>query len=206
MPLGRPMKLMGVDTSGNGEKDSFAYMMLSKNNKRIIYQEIDKNGDRQSDEFIWVGSTPRRKQTDLLNEPVKVYEESDEDNNGIIDTIRWFLPNDYIALVQKDSNQDGYFETTEYYNFQKKIARIEIDSNEDGFSDIFIWKNRAEIDTNFDKKPDSFVTGESALELEEKAINRRDLKPLRESESYFSNPKLIRLEERSIIGSGLFVE
>ncbi|WCL47864.1 hypothetical protein [Leptospira sp. GIMC2001] len=204
LPLGTSMKMLGIDTSGNGENDSFGYYLLSKGNKRIVYQEIDKNGDRKSDEFIWVGSTNRRSSESKINEPVKVYEESDSNNDGSIDTIRWFLPNDFISMVMKDSNKDGYFETTVYYSFAKKPVRTEIDSNQDGFADIFIWSNRAEIDTNFDKLVDSIVLGDSPLELEGKAMERKDMKPVTSSNSWHSNPKLVPMEERAIIGSGYF--
>lgn len=206
LPAGAPVSIVGVDTSGNGQKDAFGYMLRSKGNTRIVYQELDKNGDRMSDEFIWVGSTSRRPKEAKLQEAVKVYEESDENNDGTIDTIRWFLPNEYISMILKDTDNDGYFETTEYFNYQKKPVRTEIDTNEDGLADIFIWSSRAEIDTDFDKTPDLIVYGNSKLELEEKAVNRKDTKPLNKATSYFINPKLIPFEERSIIGSGLFVE
>lgn len=204
--LGTPMKMMGIDTSGDGNKDSFGYYLLSKNNRRIVYQEMDKNADGQSDEFIWVGSSSSRKKGALLNEPVKVYEESDENNNGKIDTIRWYLPNEIISMELVDSDEDGYFETTNYYNFKKIIARREIDSNQDGYANIYIWNNRAEIDSDGDKIPDRIVLGKSALELEDKAVNDRDTKKMNPKESWFLNPRLIPLEERSIIGSGTFVD
>ncbi len=206
LPLGVPMKMMGVDTSGDGRKDSFGYFLLSEGNRRIVYQEIDKNGDGMSDEFIWVGSTTRRSSGQILNSPMKVYEESDENTNGQIDTIRWLLPNEYTAIELKDTDEDGYFETTLYYSYRKIPVRTEIDSNQDGFADIYIWSGRAEIDSDHDKKPDLYVTGDSNLELEEKAMRRRDTKPLSPGASWFFNPKLIPLESRSIIGSGTFVD
>lgn len=206
LPLGTPMKMMGIDTSGDGNKDAFGYYLTSKNNRRVVYQEIDSNSDRQSDIFIWAGSSTRKKPDDTLSEAVKVYEESDENKNGIIDTIRWYLPNEYISLVMKDKDEDGYFEVTEYFNYQKVAVRTEIDTNKDGFADIYIWGDRAEIDSNFDKTPDLVVYGKSVLELEEKAMNKRDTKPLSASQSWFLNPKLIPIEQRSIIGSGVFVE
>lgn len=206
LPIGTPMRILGVDTTGDGNKDSFGYYLLSKGNRRIVYQEIDKNGDGSADEFIWVGSSIQRQPNAILNEPIKVYEESDSNNNGKIDTIRWFLPNEYISMEIVDSDEDGFFETTIYYSYQKVPVRREIDSNKDGYADIYIWEGRAEIDSNFDKEPDLFVIGSSNLELEDKAINRRDTKPLPKSSSWFLNPKLIPLNQRAIIGSGTFVE
>src|SRR5690554_775773 len=76
LPLGTPMKMMGIDTSGDGNKDAFGYYLTSKNNRRVVYQEIDSNSDRQSDIFIWAGSSTRKKPDDTLSEAVKVYEES----------------------------------------------------------------------------------------------------------------------------------
>jgi hypothetical protein len=206
LPAGSPMKVIGLDTSGNGQNDAFGYYLTTKGNRRVVYQEIDKNGDRRSDEFIWVGSTGRRPSNGILQEAVKVYEESDENNDGIIETIRWYLPNEYISMVFKDSDKDSYFETTQYYNFQKKPVRTEIDTNKDGFADIYIWSTRAEIDSDFDKIPDMIVLGNSPLELEDKAINRRETKTLVKTNSWFLNAKLIPETDRAIIGSGLTVD
>jgi hypothetical protein len=203
LPFGAEIRIMPVDTIGKGNIDTNGYYIAEKDNYRVIYIEIDKNGNGSSDEFIWQGhATSQNPNEPAVRTMVKVHEEVDENNDGKVDLIRWLLPNELIALTQKDSNHDGYFETTQYYNLRKRIVRREIDTGK-GFPTIFIFSDRAEIDTNGDRIPDQVVLGTSDLMLEEKAMNLRDAKPLKADDSVFLNPKLLPQEERPILGSGM---
>ena len=204
LPFGIEMRMMSVDTAGQGKNDTNGYYLPEKDSYRVVYIEIDKNGDKSSDEFLWQGLAPFQKPEEKgVNNMVKVHEEVDENYDGKIDLIRWLLPNELIALVQKDSDNDGYFETTRYYNLKKRVVRREIDRGK-GFPTIFIFFDRAEIDTNGDKVVDTVVFGSSDLELEEKAVNLREAKPLKAEASFVLNPKLLPVEERPILGSGIF--
>ena len=204
LPFGAEMRIMPVDTAGKGSVDTNGYYIPEKGNYRVLYLEIDKNGNGSSDEFIWQGqATFQDPKSPELRSMVKVHEEVDENNDGKIDLIRWLLPNELIALSQKDSDHDGYFETTQYYNFKKRIVRREIDSKKKGYPTIFIFTDRAEIDTDGDKTPDKVVYGKSDLELEEKATNLRDAKSMKPNESVLFNPNLLNADDRPILGSGL---
>ena len=204
LPFGAEMRIMPVDTTGKGSIDTNGYYIPEKGSYRILYIEIDKNGNGSSDEFIWQGqATIQDPNTPNVRSMVKVHEEVDENNDGKIDLIRWLLPNELIALSQKDSDHDGYFETTQYYNLKKRIVRREIDNNKKGFPTIFIFSDRAEIDTDGDRNPDKVVFGNSDLELEEKATNLRDAKPIKPSESVLFNPNLLNPDDRPVLGSGL---
>ncbi len=199
------MRIMPVDTTGKGSIDTNGYYIPEKDNYRILYIEIDKNGNGSSDEFIWQGlDTIQNPKNPAIKSMVKVHEEVDENNDGKIDLIRWMLPNDLIALSQKDSNHDGYFETTQFYNVKKRIVRREIDAKKKGTPSIFIFSDRAEIDSDGDKVPDLIVFGTSDLDLEEKATNLRETKPLKADASFVLNPKLLPQAERSILGSGMY--
>ncbi len=193
-----------VDTTGDGVPDTWGYYMADPGNFRIIYEEIDKNLDGFSDELIWGGSAVFTPTNRAEKDVVKVHEETDTDYDGKVDTLRWLLPNELIALSQSDTDKDGYFESTEYYNFQKKIVRKEKDTNRDGKPDIFMWDTRAEIDTNFDLKPDKFLLANSDLEIQEKIKDKNNFKDLKESDSWLLNQNLIPMKSRSIIGSGYF--
>ncbi|MDZ4726648.1 MAG: hypothetical protein SH817_10855 [Leptospira sp.] len=201
LPFGAEIRMMPVDTTGHGSIDTTGYYIPEKGSYRVIYIEIDKNGNGSSDEMIWQGSaTYQDPNTKDLKTMVKVHEEVDENHDGKIDLIRWMLPNDFIAISQKDSDHDGFFESTQYYNYKKIVVKREVDSKKQGFPTIFIYQDRAEIDSDSDKVPDLVVFGKSELELEEKATNLRDVKPLKKDASYFLNPKLLPLDARPIIG------
>ncbi|WP_411822768.1 hypothetical protein [Leptospira sp. 'Mane'] len=203
LPFGTEMRIMPVDTAGTGKIDTNGYYLPEKDNYRVVYLEIDKNTDGSSDEFIWQGHSTVQEPGSPLRKMVKVHEEVDENYDGKVDLLRWMLPNEKIVMVQKDSDKDGFFETTQYYNFNNKVVRRELDTNKDGYADIFIFSDRAEVDSDGDRVPDLYVIGSSDLELEEKATNRRDTKPLKKDDSYLFNQKLLPMTERSIIGSGL---
>lgn len=202
MPFGDPMKLSPQSSGGDTTAiDSYGYYLEGKDYPRLIYIEIDKNRDNQSDEMIWNGTPSNNTAgSPLKSGHARVHEESDTNYDGKVDTIRWFLVNDVLTLVQKDTNADGFFETLLYYNLQKKVARTDIDSNRDGKFDIFIFNDRAEVDTNADMAPDKVVFGKSPLELEEKATNKKDLKDLPKASSYFLNSSLVPQSERPIVG------
>lgn len=203
LPFGLEMRMMPVDTVGQGTIDTNGYYLPEKDNYRVIYIEIDKNGNGSSDEFIWQGQATYQKPDEKgLKTMVKVHEEVDENNDGKIDLIRWLLPNENIALTQRDTDHDGYFESTQFYNLKKRIVRREIDTGK-GFPTIFIFFDRAEIDTDGDRIPDRVVYGNSDLELEDKAVNLRESKTLKSESSYLLNPKLLPPEERPILGSGM---
>ncbi len=203
LPFGAEMRIMPVDTTGKGSIDTNGYYIPEKGNYRVLYIEIDKNGNGSSDEFIWQGhATFQDPKTPSVRTMMKVHEQVDENNDGKIDLIRWLLPNDLIAMTQKDSDHDGYFETTSHYNVRKKIVRREIDATKKGTPSIFIFSDRAEIDSDGDFIPDKVVFGGSDLELEEKATNLRETKPLLSKDSLLVHPELLNREERPILGSG----
>ncbi|GBF48997.1 hypothetical protein LPTSP4_05040 [Leptospira ryugenii] len=204
LPFGSEMRMMPVDTANQGRNDTVGYYIPEKGNYRILYIEIDKDDNGSSDEFIWQGlSSVQQEANPNVKSMVKVHEEVDENNDGKIDLIRWLLPNELIGIAQKDSNHDSYFETTMFYNLKKQIVRKEIDAERKGFPTIFIFPDRAEIDSNYDRIPDLVVFGTSDLELEAKATGKKDTKPLAKSESRVLNQKLLPAEIRPIIGSGL---
>lgn len=193
-----------VDTNNDGKIDTKGYYMDDAGNYRLIYNELDRNVDGFSDLMIWVGSSAAPRKDAQVKDIVKVHEEEDEDYDGKIDTLRWYLPNEFVALSQHDTDKDGYFESTKYYNFNKVEVRTEKDTNFDGRADIVSWLSRAELDTNFDGIPDTFTEAPTKLILNDKIERKVDLRPLDKSKSWFLNPTLIPLEERSIIGSGFF--
>jgi hypothetical protein len=204
LPFGAEMRIMPVDTTGRGSIDTNGYYIPEKGSYRVLYIEIDKNGNGSSDEFIWQGHAAYQDpQAPTVRTMMKVHEQVDENNDGKIDLIRWLLPNELIAMTQKDSNHDGYFETTQYYNIRKIIVRKEIDTNKKGSPNVFIFSDRAEVDTDGDHVPDQVVFGKSDLELEEKATNLRDAKPLTAKDSLLLNPGLLSVENRPILGSGV---
>ncbi len=204
LPFGAEMRIMPVDTTGKGSIDTNGYYIPEKGSYRILYIEIDKNGNGSSDEFIWQGPAAYQDpSTPSVKTMMKVHEQVDENNDGKIDLIRWLLPNDLIAMTQKDSNHDGYFETTSYYNISKGIVRRELDLEKKGSPSIFIFGDRAEIDTDGNRVPDKVVFGTSNLELEEKASSLREAKPLLEKDSLTLHPNLLKSSERAILGSGV---
>ncbi|TGN18468.1 Lsa25.6 family adhesin [Leptospira idonii] len=202
LPFGAEIRKMPVDSAENGTIDSVGYYIPEKDNYRLIYVELDKNGNGSSDEFIWQGHATTQDPVSPVKNMVKVHEEVDENHDGKIDLIRWLMPNEIIALAQKDSDGDGYFETTMYYNLKKRVVRREIDVKKEGRPTVFIFVDRAEIDSDGDSIPDLVVYGTSDLELEEKAINLRDTKPLSKGASYLFNLSLIPASDRAILGSG----
>lgn len=203
LPFGSEMRMMPVDTANQGRTDTVGYYIPEKGNYRILYIEIDKDDNGSSDEFIWQGlSSVQNEANPHVKTMVKVHEEVDENNDGKIDVIKWLLPNELIGMVQKDSDRDDYFETTIYYNVKKQMVRREIDSTKKGFPNIFIFPDRAEIDSDLDRIPDLVVFGNSDLELEAKAMGNKDTKPLAKTDSRVLNPKLLPFEHRPIIGGG----
>ncbi|MBE7411751.1 MAG: hypothetical protein L6Q54_04990 [Leptospiraceae bacterium] len=205
LKFGLPVEQMKVDTTGDGVMDTWGYYLNDPGNIRIIYEEIDKNLDGFSDELIWAGSAVFTPKDRAEKEVVKVHEEVDTDYDGKVDTIKWLLPNDFYALAQSDTDRDGYFETTSYYSFKKNIVRKEKDTNKDGKPDVILWETRGEIDTDFDSTPDKFVIAKSNLELEEIVKDKTKHQSLSEKNSWFLNQNLVPENERSIIGSGYFV-
>lgn len=203
LPFGADMRKIPVDSASNGKIDSMGYYIPESENYRLLYIEIDKDGNGSSDEFIWQGVAPVQTPDTPVKNMIKVHEQVDENNDGKIDLIRWLLPNEIISMVQKDSDRDGYFETVLYYNLKKKVVRRELDPNKKGKPSIFIFFDRAEIDSNEDGYPDLVVYGNSELELEEKAVNKRDTKPLRKEDSFLLNPSKLPVTERPLIGSGM---
>lgn len=193
-----------VDTNKDGKSDTMGYFMDDAGNYRLLYNELDRNLDGFSDLMIWVGSSTAPKKEAQVKDIVKIHEEEDEDYDGKLDVLRWYLPNEFIALTQHDKDKDGYFETTTYYNFKKLPVRSEIDTNFDGRADRFIWDTKAELDTDYDGIPDSFTEAPTRLILEDKVQRKVDIKPLDKTKSWFLNPSLAPAEFRSIIGSGYF--
>ncbi len=196
------IKVSEVDTNDDKKIDSRGYYMDDPGNFRFIYTEVDKNLDGFSDYMVWLGSSSAPKLNMQIKDAIKVHEEEDEDFDGKIDAIKWFLPNEYISLVQRDKNKDGYFETTVYYNFAKIPVRTEIDTNFDGRADQILWETRAELDTDFDGVPDKFLTASTKLILEDLIAKKIEMKSLNKKDSWLLNQSLIPAEYKSIIGSG----
>ena len=138
-----------------------------------------------------------------FNTPVG-YKEVDTNTDGKVDVLKWYLPNEFIALSQHDKDKDGYFEATTYYNFKKLPVRTEVDTNFDGRADRIIWENRAELDTDFDGIPDSYIEAPTRLILEDSIERKAGIKPLEKAKSWFLNPILAPADYRAIIGSGYF--
>ncbi|MCZ8342800.1 MAG: hypothetical protein O9301_07195 [Leptospira sp.] len=203
LPFGAEMRKIPVDSASNGKIDSMGYYIPESENYRILYIEIDKDGNGSSDEFIWQGVATLQDPKSPVKNMQKVHEQVDENNDGKIDLIRWLLPNEIIAMVQKDSDRDGYFESVFYYNLKKKVVRRELDPNKKGKPSIFIFFDRAEIDSDEDGYPDLVVYGKSELELEEKAVNKRETKPLKKEDSLLLNPSKLPQTERPLLGSGM---
>lgn len=201
-PFGSSIESKKVDTTGDGKIDTQGYYMNDAGNYRLLYNEVDRNLDGFSDFMLWVGSSTSQKQEGQVKEVVKVHEEEDDDYDGKVDTLRWYLPNDLIALTQNDDDKDGYFETTIYYNFKKLPIRTEVDTNSDGRADRIIWNTRAEIDTDFDGFPDSYLEAPTKVKLLSNIDRKIDIKPLEKSKSWFLNPSLIPVDYKAIIGSG----
>lgn len=201
---GTEMNIRAEDTNGDGKKDTWGYYLNDPGNYRIVYLEIDKNSDGTSDDLIWTGLHPASPKGRAEKEIVKVHEEEDMDNDGVIDTLYWMLPNNIISLSQVDTNKDGYFETTNYFNFEKQIVRVEKDTNFDGKADQYFWAMRVEVDMDFDGIPEMFATANTKKELENMAKNKQNLKPLDKQSSWFLNPSIVPGHEKAIIGSGYF--
>ncbi len=193
-----------VDTNKDDKIDTIGYYMDDAGNYRLLYNELDRNLDGFSDLMIWVGSSAAPKKDAQIKEIVKIHEEEDEDYDGKVDILRWYLPNEFIALTQHDKDKDGYFETTTYYNFKKLPVRTEIDTNFDGRADRILWETKAELDTDFDGIPDSYTEAPTRLILEDNVQRKVGIKPLDKATSWFLNPALAPSEYRSIIGSGYF--
>ncbi|HMV79002.1 MAG TPA: hypothetical protein PL048_07005 [Leptospiraceae bacterium] len=202
LKFGAKMEMLPIDTNNDGKKDAIGYYVNNSENHRIVYQEHDADQNGKSEFFVWSGlsAMDTNKPT---KDTVKVHEEEDTDKDGKIDTIRWLLPNDFIAMSQVDRDADGYFETTNYYTMRKTIARSEVDTNKDGYPDQFFWTRRVEVDTDFDKKPDKYYVGSSEADIRTKANDKSSLKPLAEKESWVLNPALVPAEEKSIIRTDL---
>lgn len=201
--FGLPIAMQEVDTNDDKKIDAIGYYVDDPQNIRLVYQELDRNLDGLSDTMIWAGlhtASPKGRKEKQI---VKVHEEEDKDNDGQIDTLRWLLPNDVIALEQQDKDKDGYFETTTYYNFKKEVVRTEKDTNFDGKSDISIWKGRAEIDSDFDGVFDKYVLSESNLELEAKISKKENLLDIPKGQSWFMNRELVPKENQAVIGGGM---
>ncbi len=204
LKFGLSIEHKDVDTDKDGKVDTKGYYMDDAGNFRLLYNELDRNMDGFTDLMIWVGSSSAPKREAQVKDIVKIHEEEDEDYDGKIDTLRWYLPNEFIAISQHDRDKDGYFEVTSYYNFKKLAVRTEIDTNFDGRADKIIWETRAELDTDFDGMPDSYTEAPTKLILEDKVERKVDLKPLDKSKSWFLNPALAPTDYRAIIGSGYF--
>jgi antitoxin component YwqK of YwqJK toxin-antitoxin module len=198
------MKIQDVDTNSDSKIDTKGYYLDDSGNFRLIYNESDNNLDGISDFFVWMGSSPAPKKEVAIKDVVKVHEEEDSDFDGKIDILKWYLPNELIALTQVDKDKDGYFETTNYFNFKKQIVRTEIDTDFDGRADVYLWDNRAEIDTDKDGIPDKFTTAPSKLLLQDKLEKKIDLNNLNKSNSWLLYPNQAPIEQRAIIGSGYF--
>ncbi|MBP9887139.1 MAG: hypothetical protein KBF93_12635, partial [Leptospiraceae bacterium] len=67
-----------------------------------------------------------------------------------------------------------------------------------------IWENRAELDTDFDGIPDSYIEAPTRLILEDSIERKAGIKPLEKAKSWFLNPTLAPVDYRAIIGSGYF--
>lgn len=200
--FGSPFESQKVDSNGDGKIDTQGYYINDEGNFRLLYNEVDRNLDGLSDFMLWVGSSGSPKKDSDTKEIVKIHEEEDDDYDGKIDILRWYLPNDLIALTQNDEDKDGYFETTIYYNFKKLPIRTEVDTNSDGRADKIIWNTRAEIDTDFDGFPDSYTEAPTKVKLLDNIQRKLDIKPLEKSKSWFLNPSLIPVDYKAIIGSG----
>lgn len=206
LKFGAPVKMWHVDTTGDGVADTWGYFINEPGNFRPIYEEIDKNLDGHSDEFIWAGSAVYSPKNRPEREVVKVHEESDQNNDGKIDTIKWLLPNEFFAMGQLDEDNDGFFETTTYYNIKKQIVRKEKDTDHNGKPDVILWTMipRVEVDSNSDGIPDKFKTAKSNLELESVKKDSVGLLPLAKSDSWYLNQNKVPQENRALIGSGMF--
>jgi hypothetical protein len=201
--FGLDMSSQAEDTNGDKKPDAIGYYIEDSKSARIVYQELDKNADGLSDSRIWTGMSSASPPNQKAKVVVKVHEEEDTNLDGNIDTLRWMLPNNYVALEQVDKDKDGYFETTVYYNFKKEPVRTEKDTNFDGKPDIVIWKGRAELDSDFDGVFDKHVLGESNLALEAAIEKKEGLLPLKKEESWFMNRKLVPEQNQAMIGGGL---
>lgn len=199
-----PVEHKDVDTNADGKIDTKGYYMDDAGNIRLFYNELDRNLDGFTDMMLWVGSSSAPKKDAVVKDVVKVHEEEDEDYDGKVDVLKWYLPNEFIALSQHDKDKDGYFETTVYYNFKKIPVRTEVDTNFDGRADRILWSMRAELDTNFDGIPDTYTEAPTKLILEDKIERKVDLRPLDKSKSWFLNPSLSPVDSKAIIGSGYF--
>ncbi len=199
-----PVGYKEVDTNTDGKIDTKGYFMDDEGNYRLFYNELDRNLDGFTDMMLWVGSSSAPKKEAIVKDVVKVHEEEDEDYDGKVDVLKWYLPNEFIALSQHDKDKDGYFEATTYYNFKKLPVRTEVDTNFDGRADRIIWENRAELDTDFDGIPDSYIEAPTRLILEDSIERKAGIKPLEKAKSWFLNPTLAPVDYRAIIGSGYF--
>lgn len=208
------LKTSEIDTNDDKKIDTKGFYFEEPSFIRLVFNEMDSNLDGFSDLFIWVGSHTAPKKDSQMRDVVKVHEEIDEDFDGKIDQIKWLLPNEFIALVQKDRDKDGYFETTEYYNFKKSAVRTEIDTDFNGRADIFYWSARAEIDDDSDGIPEYITQAPTLLILEDRIIKFKSAKPeeklkmlefkkLNSKESWLLNPELVPKDQKAIIGSGM---
>ncbi len=203
-----------IDTNDDKKVDTKGFYFEEPNFIRLVFNEMDSNLDGFSDLFIWVGSHTAPKKDSQMRDVVKVHEEIDDDFDGKIDQIKWLLPNEFIALVQKDRDKDGYFETTEYFNFKKTSVRTEIDTDFNGRADIFYWSVRAEIDDDSDGIPEYVTLAPTLLILEdritkfksstvEEKVKMLEFKKLNPQDSWLLNPSLIPPDQKAIIGSGM---
>ncbi len=188
--FGLPMAQIFTDTNSNGKNDAVGYYVDNPKDYRIVYQEHDTNEDKITDLFIWSGFATFTPPDRPEKETVKVHEAEDTNKNGKVDTLRWLLPNGFIALSQVDRDGDGFFETTNYYNRKKQIVRTEVDTNKDGIPDRIYWLYRVEVDTDHDGYPDHYGESESETELR-RMTQESGLKPLPKEKSWVLNPNLV---------------
>ncbi|MDX1959344.1 MAG: hypothetical protein SFU98_12265 [Leptospiraceae bacterium] len=193
------MKPIPLDTNGNKKDDTIGYYIDTPGNYRVVYQELDSDENGKSEIFVWHGLSSVNTPEQAEKQTIKVHEEEDTNGDGKIDLVRWLLPNEFIAIVQRDNDFDEYLETTNYYNSAKQIVRSEVDSDKDGKPDKIFWTTRAEVDTNRDGIPDKFTLGNNEAEIREKVNTGKDLKPLKQNESWILNPNLVPTNERPIL-------